>query len=336
MKLNSKIVCAALTEVLEDKSWKNQMPVFDYSNVFKYFTAGGNLEDYANTLYKIGIDAILKKYPNMPTYIYYNVEAFEYRHVSYRETINPSGAQRTAFLKHIEQKLSSSKVFPFKGLVSSEVRSTAYLQHGLAMMLHDVYQPMAFQHKAKPATFKEATASIIKQCPTIIYDQPHKIFDYYPLEFVLCVPYFTTPREMPWLPGDRKFSFVDVYLPDIMGKRFRNIDIMTINSAITIMYRDSPRVKDLAHKMFERARMVAGLGSGPPPDNFQEFMLARDRARRLMKFHYDENIVSMMNINDAIEEANRRERATNEKKLLEAAKLLIDNAKKIHLEEFGK
>lgn len=335
--LNSEIT-KVFCDVFEDKSWKLELPVLDYADMFAYPELFPELRGHAHTtLVSAGLNLIRKKYPNLPKNIYMTGACFDFDWaMSYQMQTAPSMLQADKFLAHVENKLATSKVFPYPDAIPDDIQCIAKIRHGLRLMCHDIYQPLLYAEKTKPQTFHDQTVGVLRQCPTMLYDQPNKIFDYYPFEFLMVMPYFTMPRIFKWLDAERKFSLIDLYLPENKGLTMRHPQATILRFMAECLFKSYPDLGKLSCKLIDRAMMVSGGGFKDPPPNFGEFMLARDRARRMIAHHLDSNIVHLVNITNAIEESSARHAKQQVQKSLDLANQIAQLAKTAHIQEFGK
>lgn len=336
--LKTAIVSKIFSDVFEDKSWKMDLPILDYADMFAYPELFPKPHKYAiSTLANAGMNLIRKKYPNLPPSVNLLGSMFNFEwEMSYQMETNPSMMQAKKFLAHVEYTLDTSKVFPYPRAIPDDIVVAAKVRHGLRLMCHDLYQPVLYAAKTKPQTFHDQTVGVLRQCPTMFYDQPQKIFDYYPIEFLLVMPYFTIPRAFKWLDPERKFSLVDLYLPENKGSSVRHPNFPLLKSIANSLFFHYPEMANLSCKMLDRAMMVTGGGYVDPPPNFGEFMLLRDRARRQIAYHMDSNIVHLVNITNAIEESSSRTAKERVQKSLDISNQIAELAKTAHIQEFGK
>jgi hypothetical protein len=329
--------------VLTDRSWKVEMPVLDYSVVFPYEEENPNQKRYDPAAYTdCGMTAealrlVRNSYPNLPGFFFVDYNDFDPPHkLPWKQLLKPTDAVRNEFLTHVKNKLATSRTFPFPDILSAESILTARLHFGMRMFLHDLYLPGKLQELSRPATFYDSTVGIMRQCPTVTYDQPEKMFSTFPIEFLLINPYFTIPRDFSFLNTSKRFSLFDLYLPPQLESTVRNIGSGILDTQIEIIYQNNPSLILLAKKMKNRARMVCGeVGRSKIPPNYHEFLLERDRCQQILECNKTQSHWHMLNLLTAKEEARNRSSKEKTSKVKELTSKVIDTVHTLHIEEFN-
>lgn len=210
-------------EAVENQSWKFTTPVLDYGDIFQY-EGVDTLSCYhtRTPVYEREVQAIAQQYlskytHNLPPLCglsifidYFLLEQYG-RPATWKESqLGLSDKTLRAFEYYLQHKLSDEQRFPFKQIFHIDHQLTCETVYGIRRFLHDVFQPMAY--KANIPSLSRA--DLVRTVPTIAYEEPGKLCAAYPLNFLLCCPFFTYPREIPAMFGvaGPRLSLFDVFV----------------------------------------------------------------------------------------------------------------------------